>query len=106
MSFQQLLIICDHFDNLINKIDVKTEALLVLNDEKSTTRDLNELREKQIETIRQVKEINLNYLSKASSENQCDLLDDICSEEYLQKIEHLKEDLIRFDCVLLDSLIY
>ena len=62
-SFHPRLIIYNHFDALINRIDVKTEELLQVtikfqngsNCLKKMINDLNELREKQIEKIKQVK---------------------------------------------------
>ena len=80
------LIINDHFDDVINQIDIKTETLFLdqsLTDE--TRNKLNEIREKQIEKIKEIKEINLNLL---------------------QNEEETKEDLeklIHFDCVLMEE---
>ena len=78
--------IIDHFDEIINQIDIKTETLFLdqsLTEEKRNK--LNEIREKQIEKIKEIKEINLNLL---------------------QNEEVIKEDLeklIHFDCVLLEQ---
>ena len=83
------LIIVDHFDDVINKIDIKTETLL--QDQRLTEmkRDkLNEIREEQIEKIKEIKEINLNLLNTNDNEEIKEELD--------------LEKLIHFDCVILE----
>ena len=81
------LFIVDHFDDIINEIDIKTETLFL---DQSLTQEkrnkLNEIREKQIEKIKEIKEINLNLLQN----NEEDELEDL-------------EKLIHFDCVLLEQ---
>ena len=95
----QRLQINDHFDNIINEIDIKTETLLEnvasfnkkcklehaskLIDRRS---NLNEIRDEQIEKIKEIKEINLNLLNTNDEEELEDL-----------------EKLIHFDCVLLEQ---
>jgi hypothetical protein len=85
-NLNQHLMIIDHFDDVINQIDIKTETLLqdqMLLEKKRNK--LNDIREKQIEKIKEIKEINLNIL---------------------QNEEETKEDLeklIHFDCVLLEQ---
>ena len=77
-NFHSHLVIIDHFDDIINQIDIKTETLLE-EDEKFNKKSklesgadddrrdkLNELREKQIEKIKEIKEINLNLLNNAT----------------------------------------
>ena len=79
------LIIVDHFDDIINQIDIKTETLLQdqsLTEEKQ--RELNELREKQIEKLKEIKDINLNLLNNDKEEKEL-------------------EKQIHFDCVLLEQ---
>jgi hypothetical protein len=83
------LMLIDHFDDIINQIDIKTETLLQdqsLTQEKRNT--LNEIREKQIEKIKEIKEINLNLLKNNEQEEELEL--DL-------------EKLIHFDCVLLEQ---
>ena len=68
------LMIIDHFDEIINQIDIKIETLLQdqsLTDE--TRNKLNEIREKQIEKIKEIKEINLNLLNTNEKEELEDL---------------------------------
>ena len=77
----------EHFDNIINQIDIKTETLFLdqsLTEEKRNK--LNEIRDKQIEKIKEIKQINLNRLQNNDEEELEDL-----------------EKLIHFDCVLLEQ---
>jgi hypothetical protein len=82
------LMIIDHFDDIINQIDIKTETLLL---DQSLTKEkrnkLNEIREEQIEKIKEIKEINLNLLNKETKE----------------ELESDLEEIIHFDCVLLEQ---
>ena len=76
----------DHFDDVINQIDIKTETLLQDQSLTEETRNkLNEIRDEQIEKIKEIKEINLNLLQN--------------EEEELEDLEKL----IHFDCVLLEQ---
>ena len=92
------LMIIDHFDDVINEIDIKTETLLEEEakfNKKSKLESgaddrrnkLNKIREEQIEKIKELKEINLNLLQNNE-------------EEYLD-LDLVK--LIHFDCVLLEQ---
>jgi LPS O-antigen subunit length determinant protein (WzzB/FepE family) len=108
-SFHPILIIADHFDEIINRIDIKTETLLenqIFPQE--TRKNLNLIREKQIEKLKEAKEINLNRLSKdgfdeeAYSREWSHVLDDK-SLSYRQQVDKIKEKLIRVDCVLLEN---
>ena len=81
------LMIVDHFDEIINEIDIKTETLFLdqsLTEE--TKNKLNEIRDEQIEKIKEIKEINLNLLQNNEQEEFEDL-----------------EKIIHFDCVLLEQ---
>ena len=109
-NFHPRLIILDHFDDIINQIDIKTETLLENKIYPEETRDkLNEIREKQIETIKEIKDENLNHLpSKIDEEKfkqKCAQILENDSLNYQQKIDRIKEqeDLIHFDCVLLEQ---
>jgi hypothetical protein len=86
-NFNKNLLVIDHFDEIINQIDIKTETVLL---DQSLTKEkrnkLNELREKQIQKIKEIKEINLNLLQNNEQE----------------ELEDLKK-LIHFDCVLLEQ---
>ena len=115
-NFNPRLIIVNHFDDVINKIDVKTETSLEdivvsnkkrkLEDETSfieteAQKELNETREKQIEKIKEIEQINLNLLNDKSIKDLEQKWSNIL--DYKQKIDQLKEDLIHFDCVLLEQ---
>ena len=74
-SFHPKLIIVDHFDEIINQIDIKTESLLLdqsLQEEKKN--EINDLRERQIEEIKELKELNLNHLPQIFSQLLQDFL--------------------------------
>ena len=80
------LFIVDHFDDIINEIDIKTETLFLDQSLTEETRNkLNKIRDEQIEKIKEIKEINLNLLQN--------------EEEELEDLEKL----IHFDCVLLEQ---
>ena len=88
-SFEPRLMIANHFDDIINQIDIKTETLLenkIYPEE--TRKELNEIRAKQIEKIKELKEINLNLLK--NNENK-----------ETKKLD--LEKLIHFDCVLVEQ---
>ena len=109
-SFHPRLLINEHFSNIINQIDVKTETLLenqILSQENRNL--LNETREKQIEKIKEIEELNLNHLpSTIDIEKYEQKLSHILnndSMDYQQKVDRTKEqeELIHFDCVLLEQ---
>ena len=102
--------ITDHFDELINQIDIKTETLLENKIYPEETRqNLNEIREKQIKKIKEIKEINLNHLPSNIDEEKfkqkCSHILEDASLNHSQKLDRIKqeEDLIHFDCVLLEQ---
>jgi len=110
-SFHPRFIINDHFDNLINQIDIKIETLL---ENQSLTvekrNEINEIRDKQIEKIKEIEQINLQYMSSNIDETEYEekwshILQNN-SLDYQQKIDQIKdkENLIHFDCVLLEQL--
>ena len=111
--FNPELIIVDHFDERINAIDIETETLL---EDQSLTEEfvfkLNETREKQIEKLEEIKQANLSVLlSKGETFDDVEdefrqkwshVIDDP-SLEYKHKIDKIKEELILYDCVLLEN---
>ena len=107
-SFHPQLIIVDHFDDLINRIDIHTE--FVLEDQSLTEREkieINDVRAKQIEEINEMKELSLNHLSPHFNEDEysqkwAHVMDDN-SLEYKNKIDVIKEEIILEDCVLLGN---
>jgi hypothetical protein len=107
-SFHPRVIIVDHFDEIINQIDIKTETLLL---DQSLTIEirnkLNETRAEQIKSIEEIKEFNLSHLPQEFNEEEycgkwSHVIDDD-SLDYKHKIERIKEELIVNDCVLLEN---
>ena len=102
------LIIVDHFDELINQIDIQTETLLENQSLSEETRaNINEAREEQIEKIKEIKQLNLSHLPQKFNEDEfrqkwSHVIDDP-SLEYKHKIDKIKEELILYDCVLLEN---
>ena len=79
-----------------------------LEDEAAETKqqnDLNEIREKQIKKIKDIEQINLQLLNdKATKEFEqkwSHVINDH-SLDFEKKMDQIKEDLIHFDCVLLE----
>lgn len=110
--FHPPLIIDEHFDALINRIDVITEKLLqdaIQNDRNCSTDKidkLNELRAKQIKEISQIKNLNLKSLMHFNEERLAMEWSDLNSDnsiDYNQKIDKIKEKIISVDCVLLEE---
>jgi hypothetical protein len=100
------LIIVDHFDDLINQIDIKTEILLeqeaklnkkikLDNGTDNRRNNLNEIREKQIKQIKEIKENNLSLLNDKKTKE--------LEEDDSLGLDKIKEKLIHFDCVLLEQ---
>jgi hypothetical protein len=107
-SFHPRLVIADHFDEVINQIDIQTES--VLEDQilqEGTCNEINDLREKQIEEIKELKELNLNHLPpKLNEEEYKQKWANVIADntlDYKHKIDKIKEELITFDCVLLED---
>jgi len=107
-SFHPKVIIVDHFDEIINQIDIKTETLLMDQSLSGEARnELNKERATQIKSIDEIKQLNLSHLPHIFNEFEygqkwSHILDNE-SFDYKQKIDRIKEELILFDCVLLDN---
>ena len=100
-------LLVDHFDAIINKIDIRVETLLVHSQIDKERHDMNEIREKQIGEIKEIREINLSNLPNEFNEEKykqkwSHVIDDV-TLEYRQKIDKIKEELILVDCVLLEN---
>ena len=109
-SFNPKVIIVDHFDEIKNKIDIRTETILhekshILSENRQKI--LNNLRQKFLDKIDQVKEKNLSLFTSYNDEEAFNLKWSHVIEsdqlEYEQKIESLKEDLISFDCIVISD---
>ena len=107
-SFHPKVLIFDHFNEAITKIDIHTESLLENQIfTKESRQKMNEIREKQIGEIKEIREINLNHLPNEFNEEKykqkwSHVIDDV-TLEYRQKIDKIKEELILVDCVLLEN---
>jgi Leucine-rich repeat (LRR) protein len=124
--FHPELIIVDHFDDIINQIDIKTESLtskkILELDEKTyiykwagiqietlledqSLININEAREKQIEKIKEIKQLNLSHLAQKSNLQSLSL-----SNNFLTKVNpFIFKSLIHLETLnlnnnLLDSL--
>jgi hypothetical protein len=105
-SFHPRLIITEHFDSIINKIDIKTETLL---QDQSLTQErideLNRARQLQIDKVKEIEKLNLTQkdFDLNSFEQQWSLLIEDLSLDFDTKINQIKEELISIDCVLLEQ---
>jgi hypothetical protein len=109
-SFNPEVIIVDHFDEVENKIDIRTETILhekshILSENRQQC--LNKLRQTFLDKIDQVKEKNLSLFMSYNDEEAFNLKWKHVIEsdqlEFEQKIEKLKEDLISFDCIVISD---
>jgi hypothetical protein len=109
-SFNPKLIIVDHFDDVKNQIDIRTETILhekshILSQKRQQF--FNKLRQTFLDKIDQVKEKNLSTFTLYNDEEAFNLkLNHVIESdqlEYEHKIEKLKEDLISFDCVVISD---
>jgi hypothetical protein len=109
-SFNPKVIIVDHFDDVKNQIDIRTETILhekrnILSQNRQQF--LNKLRQTFLDRIDEVKEKNFSLFTSNNDEEafktkwshviESDQL------EFEQKIESLKEDLISFDCIVISD---
>ncbi len=109
-SFNPKVIIVDHFDDVKNQIDIRTETILhekrnILSEKRQQF--LNKLRQTFLDKVDQVKEKNFStftlyndeeaFKTKWNHVTESDLL------AYEHKIESLKEDLISFDCIVISD---
>ena len=105
-SFLPKLIIVDHFDDIQNQIDLKTEALLCSQNLNENDRKIfNELRQNQLEKIKDVQERNLSRVTfdEEAYKLKWEHVMNDTKLTFEKKIEILKEELILFDCILIDD---
>jgi hypothetical protein len=109
-SFDPKVIILDHFDDVKNQIDIRTETILhekrnILSENRQQF--LNKLRQTFLDKIDQVKEKNLSlftsYIDEEAFELEWSHVIESDQLEFEQKIVSLKEDLISFDCVVISD---
>ena len=70
---------------------------------KQKQNQLNKIREKQINLIQEVMQLNLNFLSRNEYEEKWSQIIDETSLDFQQEIDEIKEKLIQFDCILLEQ---
>jgi len=103
-SFHPNLIINDHFDDIKNQIDIKTETLHcgqnLIQDDRQI---LNDLRQQQLNKIDEMKSKNLS-LVKYDEDKYKSKWNHVLANVTLtfeQKQDILKKELIVFDCILI-----
>ena len=107
-SYKPRLIIENHFDSLVNRVNVKTEELLQrsFQDESKSVNNLNEIKLKQIMIIEEVKEINLKSLENMNEEENFKKISELVANtslKYQDKIDQIKEEIISVDCIILEN---
>ena len=102
-TYDVKLLISEHFDSIINKIDLKAENKLLnyLNDV-DTTRIINEERNELIERVEEIKQINLdaNQNTQKNFEEKWNPLINNENIPYENKLDVFKRDLIKKNVVL------
>ena len=108
-TFNPRLIITDHFDNIKNELDVKVEAIFDQNRQLSDKErdEINAIREKQINMIKKIEDSNIsewpyNFEKERYYLELADLLNDTALSDE-QKIERIKESIIKSDAFLMDD---
>lgn len=105
-SYNARFIIGEHFDNLINKIDIRTEEILnkIMKISKPTE-TINTMRDEFISKVKDLKEFNLreNTMSQDEFEKKWQHLIDDETIEYEDKLDQFKVDLIRNDIIILED---
>ena len=100
------LIIADHYDKIINRIDIHTEKLIINLNEDTKIQAINDERRELIQRITQIKEQTLT--ANANTQESFDLkwaeLISDTSVAYAYKLDVFKSDLIRTDCVIMKDL--
>jgi hypothetical protein len=109
-SFNPKVIIVDHFDEVTNQIDIRTETILhekshILSENRRQF--LNKLRQMFLDKIDQVKEKNLSlftsYFDEEAFKTKWSHVIESGQLKYDQNIESLKEDLISLDCIVISD---
>ena len=101
-SYAAKAIIVDHFDTLINKIDIQTEELLIESSNDTNKLKLNQQRQELLEKIKEIEDLNLKsilHTEKRIEEKWTNLIENKLIK-YEEKIDILKLDLIKVDCII------
>jgi hypothetical protein len=105
-SFHPRVIIVDHFNDITNQIDIKTELLLC--DQNLTENDreiLNKLRQTQLKKIGEIQKKNLEILKYDDVNYKTKWHDLIINESltYQEKLDIIKRELIFYDCIFIEE---
>jgi hypothetical protein len=106
-SFHPNVIVNDHFQEIINQIDINTESLLknpTLKVDDIT--QLNTIRYDQIKEIEEIHQINVKHLPKFTEDEYEQKWSYIFNDnklDYMQKVEVIKDNLISIDCILVED---
>jgi hypothetical protein len=99
-------IIAEHFDSLINKIDIRTEEILIkIIKNSKPTEAINTLRDGFISKINDLKDFNLNNntLSQTEFEEKWQHIIDNNNIDDEDKLDQIKTDLIKNDVIILED---
>lgn len=106
-SFHPKLIIVDHFDEIKNQIDIKTETLLCdQNLVEDNIKILNGLRQAQIEKIDEIKNKNLSRVKTLDYDafnSKWNNFQENSKMKFEQQADIIKENLIAYDCILIED---
>ena len=104
-KFDANYIIEDHFDAIINQLDIHVEEAIIDMNREEEIHKINKLRSELLLEISIIKNFNLTFNASLHAELERDwqrLLSNK-SIKYLNKLETIKKDLIRKDCVLMTN---
>ena len=97
-------IIDDHFSRLINDIDIETEQLILfLKGDPTFNSIINDLRQTHIQQIEALKKLNMasnEFTTESFNAKWADVIDNEFIE-YEDKLDIMKHDLIKQDCVIM-----
>ena len=109
-EYNPRLIITDHFDKIKNELDIKVETIFeekreLLEKERD---EINALRDKQVNKINEIEHSNLSQWPSNFDKERYELeWADLLSSTLLnheQKIERIKESIIKSDVILMEDL--
>jgi len=106
LSFHPNLLISDHFENVINQIDIATEIQLEKALNIDETNQLNLLRDNQIKIIKEILKMHLTKLGKYSKEQHMQISFQVLNNPSLkneEKVDLIKEKIIDTDCLIIEN---
>jgi len=101
INFHPKLIIDDHFEKIINEIDINTEKQLC--DQNLNYKEFNVLNEIRDEQLKKITKLKNDHLSLANTNDDYDGLNSKydAASTFGKNIEIIKEKLISIDCLLM-----